>query len=457
MPLALWPHPALGDGRRLRDMRREADSKSQMQKSLSDTERAITLLEQGPDEYFPASSTMPIRKPRAVADGTRSVARRTAPPKRRARASKDIETVAEVFYRDLVWNLRNGVIAVTRDGRIAVMNEVAYRILGLTPQPTDIGQPFPHVLRERQDVIRILAGAFELSHLPNRAELRLRSTGKVIGYTLSQVRDRRDRITGATLFFKDLTRVEQLEERERLRDRLAALGEMAAAIAHEVKNPLAGIEVMAGILKRQLPEMEDAQSILRDIIKEAKMANAIVLEVLDFVRPIRLQVERVSLADVVRDAISIAESHVQRGGVEIGVDLPEDLAPILGDPHQLRQLFTNLLTNAFEAMNGTGQVRISAHVLPAEEEFTVGADPHNLPMVQIEVVDNGPGVPADVMDKIFSPFFTTKPQGSGLGLAIVRKIVDAHDGRIDVSARAERGTRFRVTLPLGGGQELFAK
>ena len=127
---------------------------------------------------------------------------------------------------------------------------------------------------------------------PNRAELRLKSTGKVIGYTLSQVRDTRGRVTGATLFFKDLTRVEQLEERERLRDRLAALGEMAAAIAHEVKNPLAGIEVMAGILKRQLPDSEDAQTILADIIKEAKMANAIVLEVLDFVRPIRLQVER---------------------------------------------------------------------------------------------------------------------------------------------------------------------
>jgi two-component system nitrogen regulation sensor histidine kinase GlnL len=368
---------------------------------------------------------------------------------------KDIEAVAETFYRDLVWNLRNGVIAVTRDGRIAVMNEVAYRNLGLTPQTTDIGQPFAHVLRDRPDVSRILAGAFELSHLPNRAELRLKSTGKVIGYTLSQVRDRRGRITGATLFFKDLTRVEQLEERERLRDRLAALGEMAAAIAHEVKNPLAGIEVMAGILKRQLPEMEDAQSILRDIIKEAKMANAIVLEVLDFVRPIRLQVERVALADVVRDAISMAESHVQRGDVQVDLDLPEALAPIYGDPHQLRQLFTNLLTNAFEAMGGTGGVRIAAQQLPAEEETTAGADMHNPPMIQVEVLDDGPGVPAELMDKIFSPFFTTKPQGSGLGLAIVRKIVDAHDGRIDVSARGERGTRFRVTLPISGGQDLF--
>ena len=176
---------------------------------------------------------------------------------------------------------------------------------GCSPRVDDIGRHYSDVLREIPDVARIVAGGFEKSHLPNRAELRLKRTGKVIGYTLSQVRDPQGQVTGATLFFKDLTRVEQLEERERLRDRLAALGEMAAAIAHEVKNPLAGIEVMAGLLKRQLADNEDAQTILKDIIKEAKMANAIVIEVLDFVRPIRLQVERVALPDVVRDAITV--------------------------------------------------------------------------------------------------------------------------------------------------------
>jgi two-component system nitrogen regulation sensor histidine kinase GlnL len=362
--------------------------------------------------------------------------------------------VSEGFYRDLVWNLRNGVLAVTREGNIAVMNEVAYRILGLQPGKADIGLPYAEVLRHVPDVTRILAGAFELSHLPNRAELRLKTTGKVIGYTLSQVLDPAGQRTGVTLFFKDLTRVEQLEERERLRDRLAALGEMAAAIAHEVKNPLAGIEVMAGILKRQLTESEDAQSILRDIIKEAKMANAIVVEVLDFVRPIRLQVERISLADVVRDAISLAEGHVPRGKVQLALDLPEDLPPIQGDPHQLRQLFTNLLTNAFEALGGAGSVRLAAQPLSTDEE-TGATEAQAVPMIQVEVTDNGPGIPADVMDRIFSPFFTTKPQGSGLGLAIVRKIVDAHDGRIDVSARVEGGTRFGVTLPVSGSHELF--
>ena len=426
-----------------------------MDKTLAGEDQAITILRSEPGPYVPATPTMPIRKARAAARRRPHAvvsSRRKARPKSQAATT---DGVPEGFYRDLVWNLRNGVLAVTRDGRIAVMNDVAYRILGLTPHRRDIGQPYSQVLKDRPDVSRIVAGAFDLSHLPNRAELRLKSTGKVIGYTLSQVLNQTGEITGATLFFKDLTRVEQLEERERLRDRLAALGEMAAAIAHEVKNPLAGIEVMAGILKRQLAESEDAQSILRDIIKEAKMANAIVLEVLDFVRPIRLQVERISLSDVVRDAISMAESHVPRGEVRVELVLPEDLAPIQGDPHQLRQLFTNLFTNAFEAMTGKGLVRLTAQQLAGEEEPTTGSDTHAVPMIQVEVADNGPGVPADVMDRIFSPFFTTKPQGSGLGLAIVRKIVDAHDGRIDVSAPSEGGTRFRVTLPVSGSHELF--
>ena len=373
----------------------------------------------------------------------------------RRRSADETGSVPESFYKDLVWNLRNGVVAVTRDGRIAVMNEVAFHIFGVPPHENVSGRPYADVFSDLPDVIRIFAGAFELSHLPNRAELRLKRRNKVIGYTLSQVRDTAGRVSGAALFFKDLTRVEQLEERERLRDRLAALGEMAAAIAHEVKNPLAGIEVMAGLLKRQLPESRDAQTILGDIIKEAKMANAIVVEVLDFVRPIRLQVEHVALADVVRDAVSMAESHwTGGGGVLVNVDLPAELPDMQGDPHQLRQIFTNLLTNAFEAMNGQGQVAVRATVLAAEEEVA-GSDIHPIPMIQVDVQDSGPGVAPDVMEKMFSPFFTTKPQGTGLGLAIVRKIVDAHDGRIDVSGVASGGVRFRVTLPVTGNHQLF--
>jgi signal transduction histidine kinase len=381
----------------------------------------------------------------------------TAKPRRASNRKKSASTdvVPDGFYKDMVWNLRNGVIAITRDGRVAVMNEIAYRTLGLKARTADIGRLYTEVLKDAPDVCRIIGSTFDLSHLPNRAELRLKNTEKVIGYTLSHVKDARGRNIGATIFFKDLTRVEQLEERERLRDRLAALGEMAAAIAHEVKNPLAGIEVMAGILKRQLPDSPDAQTTLADIIKEAKMANVIVQEVLAFVRPLRLQVEDISVADVIRDAIAMAEGHSLKGDTRVRVDISEALRPIQGDPHQLRQIFTNLLTNAFEAMGGTGAVEISATAIDTDEETATAADQATGPTVLITVSDTGPGIPPEVLDRIFSPFFTTKPQGSGLGLAIVRKIVDAHDGRIDVGGGRGGGTVFRVTLPVRSQAQLF--
>ena len=251
------------------------------------------------------------------------------------------------------------------------------------------------------------------------------------------------------LFFKDLTRVEQLEERERLRDRLASLGEMAAGIAHELKNPLAGIQVMAGLLRRQVPDSADGQSLLADIISEAKLANSIVVEMLEFVRPIRLQVERTDVPDVLHQAIMLAESKASRGDTRIGLDVAPGLPMIDGDHHQLCQVFTNLLTNAFEALDGKGHVSIGAAIDERGGRSGVRGRAHPpTPTVVVDILDDGPGLAADLRDRIFNPFFTTKPQGSGLGLAIVRKIVDAHDGRIDVQSTPGQGTRFAVTLPV---------
>jgi nitrogen fixation/metabolism regulation signal transduction histidine kinase len=235
------------------------------------------------------------------------------------------EPLGDRFFRHLVFTLRTGVLAITREGRIAAMNDMAYRLLGLSSRPGDIGRPFGDVLIDLPEVTDVLQNAFGSGDLPNRAEMRLRKTGRAMGYTLSHIQDEDGRMVGATLFFKDLTRVEQIEERERLRDRLAALGEMAAAIAHEVKNPLASIEVMAGVLRRQLSNKDEALEILGDIIKEAKLANAIVVEVLEFVRPIQLQVERAVLDEIIKDSITLAEGKYRRGAVTIDTEIGHDV------------------------------------------------------------------------------------------------------------------------------------
>ena len=387
--------------------------------------------------------TVSPRKRRVPADVSPDMTSASAPPDDR-------------FFRHLVGSMRNGVIAIYRNGSLALMNDEAYRIFALTRGASDVGRPSADLFRERPDLVRVLSGAFEMSTLPNRAELRLKDLDRVIGYTLSQVRDDEGRAIGAVLFFKDLTQVEQMEERERLRDRLASLGEMAAGIAHELKNPLAGIEVMAGLLRRQVPDSPDAHSILADIISEAKLANAIVVEMLEFVRPIRLQVEQIDIALVLQQSVTNAESKVPRREVEIELDVARGIPLMDGDDNQLCQVFTNLLTNAFEAMNGRGHVWLRAALAAVEP------DPHGAsdaappaPAVVIDVIDDGPGVSTELSDKIFNPFFTTKTTGSGLGLPIVRKIVDAHDGRIDLSSTPGQGTRFRVTLPVSSKSSWF--
>jgi two-component system nitrogen regulation sensor histidine kinase GlnL len=231
---------------------------------------------------------------------------------------------------------------------------------------------------------------------------------------------------------------------------------MAAGIAHELKNPLAGIEVMAGLLRRQVPDSVDAQSLLADIISEAKLANAIVVEMLEFVRPIRLQVEHTNIHDVLHQAMTLAESKAARGGVSVTLDVAPDLPPVECDHYQLCQVFTNLIANAFEALDGKGTIAIAAALGAMEPDPAFASAPQEpTPIVIVDVADNGPGVPEELNDRIFDPFFTTKLKGTGLGLGIVRKIVDAHDGRIDLSSSKDTGTRFRVTLPVTSATGVF--
>jgi len=146
--------------------------------------------------------------------------------------------------------------------------------------------------------------------------------------------------------------------------------------------------------------------------------------------------------------VLLAESKTSRGGVAVTMDVPTGLPMIEGDYTQLCQVFTNLVANAFEALEGKGEVAIAAslHATEPDPEFGLATEPP--PAIVVDVADNGPGVKAELSDRIYDPFFTTKVKGTGLGLGIVRKIVDAHDGRIDLNSSPHAGTRFRVTLPV---------
>jgi signal transduction histidine kinase len=163
------------------------------------------------------------------------------------------------------------------------------------------------------------------------------------------------------------------------------------------------------------------------------------------------------MTDMVQLWVTLAVSKTRRGSVAVTIEIEDGLPMIEADHHQLSQVFTNLLTNAFEALDGRGKIAVTAFASAIEEDPAFAGLQPPTPTIVVDVADDGPGLPREAIDKIFDPFYTTKPQGSGLGLAIVRKIVDAHDGRIDVSSVPGAGTRFRVTLPVKSSSEWFKK
>ena len=232
----------------------------------------------------------------------------------------------------------------------------------------------------------------------------------------------------------------ELGEKNRLlerKNRLAALGEMAAGMAHEIRNPLGGIQLYTSLLARDVATQPQAHQLVQKISGGVKHLESLVSQVLQFTREIRANVQEMDLAESIEHAAELAQRR-QSDDVLVHLNGPRPLV-IQGDPVLLGQAALNLILNAVEAMHGRGEVQVSWSAPPAR------ADAKQFHLV---VRDTGPGIPANILDKIFNPFFTTKDTGTGLGLAIVHRIVEAHDGAISATNcdGAQGGARFEIRI-----------
>jgi len=364
----------------------------------------------------------------------------------------------EDFYRRLIEGMRCGILVIERAGGVVMVNEHARAILELHELPPS-GAAIEDALVDHPQLATILRESFSMSLLPNRAEIDLKSrseSGKTIGFTLSLVPGNDGAPAGAALFFKDLTLVEHSEEQERLKDRLAALGQMAANLAHEIRNPLASIEVSSSLLKRRLPAEAAGRELLDKIIAEVRRLNRTITSSLEFVKPLSLSLTPAHLEGVLDDALTVAVGRRGTPGLRIHRTACPDCPAFLLDRGQLRQVFENLFLNAMEAMGDEGTLAIDVSTVGAPAAPTTPYRPAGTPetwtafesYAVIRVSDTGPGIPAEHLDKLFYPFFTTKKHGSGVGLSMAKKIVDSHRGVIDVVSRLGEGTTFTVRLPM---------
>jgi two-component system sensor histidine kinase PilS (NtrC family) len=349
------------------------------------------------------------------------------------------ETIRELetFHRHVIDNIPSGIITTGTGGDVNLINDTACGILGVERENVS-GRKIGEVLsgidawaepRERDG-----------SLLP-RPELRFRRPdGEEIhlGFSSSRMKDEDGFPTGQVFIFQDLTPIKQMEERVRMTDRLAGVGELAAGLAHEIRNPLASIAGASQLL-RESPGIqgEEAATLLEIIERESRRLNGLITDFLAYAGPSARNVQVVDVAGLVRGvAEAIRAGEARDREVSISISAMKELF-VEGDPEQLRQVVWNLVRNALQATPRGGQVLVDAL-----EQMRQGSR-----FVVATVTDSGAGIAPRDLPKIFNPFFTTKGGGTGLGLSISQRIVHYHKGFIEVRSSPGKGSTFSVFLP----------
>ena len=245
---------------------------------------------------------------------------------------------------------------------------------------------------------------------------------------------------------KKLREAKQLEEQLQRSKKLAALGEMSAGVAHEIRNPLGVIKSSAQMLRDEFTPLEDKEEyheLNTFIIEEVNRLNRVITEFLNFARPTPPNLQKVNINEIIDKTLHLIASQKKvTPDVKIKVESNKNLPLVMADPEQIVQALLDIALNGLQAMSDGGELRIAAK----RAEDAEGKYPASL--VQIQITDTGEGIPPSIRDKIFNPFFTTKEEGSGLGLAIVHKIIENHKGFIEVESEVGKGTAFKIFLPL---------
>jgi two-component system, NtrC family, sensor histidine kinase PilS len=354
-------------------------------------------------------------------------------------ASHEIRDLRK-FNEHVINSLLSGLVTTEADGRILTFNRAASVILGI-PSAQAINRDALDVLQLPADVRGRLVSIGDHRSLKIDTQHRT-GDGRSIDLGLTASALTFPDLRGGYLFtFQDVTEVRRLERDGRLQQRLAAVGEMAAGIAHEIRNPLASMSGSIQVLRQEL-SLNDEQTQLMDIVlRESDRLNDTIKSFLAYARPQRFALARLDIRRIVQDAALLLRNSAEvREYHEIAVSVPQDAVWCEADENQLRQVIWNLATNGLRAMPSGGRLLLSA-----------AADKDGSGATTLTVQDQGCGIPAEELDKIFQPFHSSFEKGSGLGLAIVHRIVTDYNGTINVSSQVGVGTIVTVRLPVRGG------
>jgi two-component system, NtrC family, sensor histidine kinase PilS len=353
---------------------------------------------------------------------------------------RDLRTLNE----DILSSLQSGLVTLDASGRIIFFNRAAELITGLRAADT-FGLPVEAVFAESDTLLRARDPAERMIERRLEQPYR-RADGQEIylGFSISPLRHAGAGERGQIVIFQDLTEIKALEAQAKRAERLATLGQLAAAMAHEIRNPLAAISGSVEMLEMLATLTDDERALMQIILREVGRLNELITQFLDYSKPRSLRLEQVDVEVLIEDVLTLCRHRAPGVTLEL-VRQDEARAEVRADREALQQVIWNLLNNAVEAMSpleGQGEPAGAVRVELGWEEA----------LLRIAVEDDGEGIPEALREQLFEPFFTTKAKGTGLGLAIIARLIEDHGGVITLEPpQSLRGARFVVRLPRAPG------
>jgi two-component system, NtrC family, sensor histidine kinase HydH len=354
------------------------------------------------------------------------------------RSAKQSLQDASAIKDQVVTSLPVGLIATDKTGKIAFYNSAAENITGFDLSQARGKDPDTVLPDHLYGVMKSL----DRDELVSEKEMECEFAGGrlvPVSVSASKIINEEGQFVGKVMILRDLGEIRRLQDEIRRTEKLAAIGDLAAGVAHEIRNPLSSIKGIASYYKSKFENGSKDNEMAGVMIEEVDRLNRVISELIEFARPTRLDLKPADLNELLKHSARLVEQEAASKKVEIQLHLTTDSVTAEVDPDRLTQCFLNIFLNALHAMENGGRVTVSCSTKDNDR-------------VRIDIKDNGSGISPDDLGKIFDPYFTTKPKGTGLGLAIVHKIIEAHQGQVSVRSAIGQGTTFSITLPLLTGK-----
>jgi len=359
----------------------------------------------------------------------------------------------EAFNRNIIQSLDSGLLTIDLNGNINFLNRTAEKILNRSREPlkdTSVYRLFPKISEVLEEVERKIPEPFP-DYQRYETLLTNDDGGKVyLGFSISPLTDPEGSLIGHTLIFQDITKFKEMEEQMKRVDKMAAVGLLAAGMAHEIRNPLASLSGSVQMLKTELNLDDHQQRLMEITLREAERLNALITDFLLYAQPPQTHKILTPIRNVIEETIDLfMRSPSFHDGIRILRPNGQEKIRASVDPDQMKQVFWNLLINAAQSMSNGGkiQVQLGKGKAPGDTSLSLLSQQKAKEWVKISITDSGNGIVLEEKEKIFEPFFTTKENGTGLGLSIVHKIIENHKGSIKVESEVGRGSTFSIFLP----------